>query len=219
MSHTLRPHGPYSLWNPPGQNTGVGSRSRLQGIFPTQGLNPGLPHCRQILYHPSHQGSPQAGKGPSVPGKLEDKTSDDSYSLMNIILNLVTLPGGSGSLDIPEHLSHKNTNTTNTRHHHMVCCCCCVTSVESDSVRPHRWQPTRLPHPWDSPGKNTRVGCHFLLQCMKVKSKSEVAQSCPTLLDPMDCSPPRSSVHGIFQARVLEWGAIAFSPHGQLRAS
>ena len=78
----------------------------------------------------------------------------------------------------------------------------------SDSVRPHRRQPTRLPHPWDSPGKNTGVGCHFLLQCMKVKS--EVAQSCPTLSDPMDCSLLDSSVHGIFQARVLEWGAIAF---------
>ena len=81
----------------------------------------------------------------------------------------------------------------------------------SDSVRPHRWQPTRLPRPWDSPGKNTGVGCHFLLQCMKVKSESEVAQSCPTLSDPMDCSPLGSSIHGIFQARVLEWGAIAFS--------
>ena len=84
-------------------------------------------------------------------------------------------------------------------------------SVVSDSVRPHRQQPTRLPHPWDSPGKNTGVGCHFLLQCMKVKSESEVTQSCPTLNDPMDCSLPGSSIHGIFQARVLEWGAIAFS--------
>ena len=65
--------------------------------------------------------------------------------------------------------------------------------------------------PWDSPGKNNGVGCHFLLQCMTVKSESEVAQSCPTLSDPMDCGPPGSSVHGIFQARVLEWGAIAFS--------
>ena len=65
--------------------------------------------------------------------------------------------------------------------------------------------------PWDSPGKNTGVGCHFLLQCMKVRSESEVAQSCPTSSDPMDCSLPGSSVHGIFQARVLEWGAIAFS--------
>ena len=81
----------------------------------------------------------------------------------------------------------------------------------SDSVQPHRQQPTRLPRPWDSPGKNTGVVCHFLLQCMKVKSESEVAQSCPTLRDPMDYSLPGSSVHGIFQARVLEWGAIAFS--------
>ena len=68
----------------------------------------------------------------------------------------------------------------------------------SDSVLPHRRQPTRLPHPWDSPGKNTGVGCHFLLQCQKVESESEVAQSCPTLRDPMDCSLPGSSVHGIF---------------------
>ena len=81
----------------------------------------------------------------------------------------------------------------------------------SDSVRPHRRQPTRLPHPWDSPGKNTGVGCHFLLQCMKVKSECEVTQSCLTLSDPMDCSLLGSSVHGVFQARVLEWGAIAFS--------
>ena len=81
----------------------------------------------------------------------------------------------------------------------------------SHSVRPHRRQPTKLPRPWDSPSKNTGVGCHFLLQCMKVKSESEVAQSCPTLGDPMDCSLPGSSVHGIFQARVLEWVAVAFS--------
>ena len=86
-----------------------------------------------------------------------------------------------------------------------------MTSVVSDSVRPHRQQPTRLPRPWDSPGKNTGVGCHFLLQCMKVKSESEFAQSYSTLSDRMNCSPPGSSIHGIFQARVLEWGAIAFS--------
>ena len=78
-------------------------------------------------------------------------------------------------------------------------------------IRPHRWQPTRLLHPWDPPGKNTGVGCHCLLQCMEVKSESEALQSCPTLSDSMDCSLPGSSVHGIFQARVLEWGAIAFS--------
>ena len=76
---------------------------------------------------------------------------------------------------------------------------------------PQRQQPTRLPHPWDSPGKNTGVGCHCLLQCMKVKSESEVAQSCPTLSDPMDCSLPGSSAHGIFQARVLELGVIAYT--------
>ena len=81
----------------------------------------------------------------------------------------------------------------------------------SDSVRPDRQQPTRLPHTWDSSGKNTGVGCHFLLQCIQVKNESEVTQSCLTLSDPMDCSLPGSSVHGIFQARVLEWVAIAFS--------
>ena len=81
----------------------------------------------------------------------------------------------------------------------------------SDSVQPHRLQPTRLLCPWDSPGKSTGVGCHCLLQCMKVKSESEVTQSCPTLSNPMDCSLPGSSVHGILQARVLEWVAIAFS--------
>ena len=94
------------------------------------------------------------------------------------------------------------------------CCCCWVASVVSDSVWRHRRQPTRLPRPWDSPGKSTRVGCHFLLQCMEVKSESEVTQSCPTLSDPMDCSPPGSSIHGVFHARELEWGAIAFSVIG-----
>ena len=75
----------------------------------------------------------------------------------------------------------------------------------SNSVQPQRRQPIRLLRPWDSPGKSTGVGCHFLLQCMKLESEREVAQSCPTLSDPMDCSLPGSSVHGIFQARVLEW--------------
>ena len=88
-----------------------------------------------------------------------------------------------------------------------------VKSLQScPTLWPQRLQPTRLPRPWDSPSKNTGVGCHFLLQCMKVKSEREVAQSCPTLSDPMDCSPPGSSIHGIFQARVLKWGAIAVSP-------
>ena len=76
----------------------------------------------------------------------------------------------------------------------------------SDSVQPHRRQPTRLPHHWDSLGKNTGVGCHCFLQCMKVKSESEVAQSCPTLSNPMDCSLPGSSIHGIFQAKY--WSGV-----------
>ena len=88
------------------------------------------------------------------------------------------------------------------------CCCCCVTSVVSDSVRAHRWQPTRLHRPWDSPVKNTEVGCHFFLQCIKVKSESEVTQSCLTLSNPMDCSLQGSSVHGIFQARDNQQGPI-----------
>ena len=71
--------------------------------------------------------------------------------------------------------------------------------------------PPGSPCPRDSPGRNTGVGCRFLLQCMKVKSEREVTQSCPTLSDPIDCSLPGSSLHGIFQARVLEWGAVAFS--------
>ena len=78
-------------------------------------------------------------------------------------------------------------------------------------MRPHRRQPTRLPCPWDSPGKNTGVGCHCLLQSIKVKSESEAAQSCLTRGDPMDSSLPGSSIHGIFHAKVLEWGAIVFS--------
>ena len=82
----------------------------------------------------------------------------------------------------------------------------------SDSVGPHRRQLTRLPRPWDSPGKNPGVGCHFLLQCMKVKSETEVAQLCPTLRDPMDCSSPGSSIHGTFQARVLEWVPLPSPP-------
>ena len=79
------------------------------------------------------------------------------------------------------------------------------------TLRPHRWQPTRFCHPWDSPGKNTGVGWHYLLQWMKVKSESEVAQLCPTLCNPRDGSPPGSAIPGILQARALEWVAISFS--------
>ena len=102
------------------------------------------------------------------------------------------------------------TSGTHQRQNLSLLAAAAATSVVSDSMRPHRRQPTRLPHPWDSPGKNTGVGCHFLLQWVKVKSENEVAQSYPTLSDPIDCSPPGSSAHGILQARALEWGAIAF---------
>ena len=106
----------------------------------------------------------------------------------------------------------KQQQQTNEKQFGISCCHVCqVASVVSNSVQPHGLQPTRLPCPWDSPGKNTGVGCHFLLQCMKVESESEVTQSCLTLSDPMDCGPPGSSAHGIFLATVLEWGAIAFS--------
>ena len=101
--------------------------------------------------------------------------------------------------------------------HYMIISITAAAAVKSlqlcPTLRPHRWQPTRLPHPWDSPDKNTGVGCHFLLQGMKGKSESEVAQSCPTPSDSMDCSLPGSSIHGICQARVLEWGVIAFSQY------
>ena len=145
---------------------------------------------------------------------------------------------------------------------HLCCCCCYVASVVSDPVQPHRWQPTRLPRPWDFPGNNTGVGCHFLPQCRTVKSESEVAQSCltlsdpmeptrllhpwdfpgkstgvgchcllqinpaaaatakslqscPTLCNPIDSSPPGSPIPGILQAGTLEWVAISFSNAGQ----
>ena len=103
-------------------------------------------------------------------------------------------------------------------HSHMYSLAAAAAAAKSLQLCPTLCHPINgsLPgsHPWDSRGKNTGVGCHFLLQCMKVKIESEVPQSCPTLSDPMDCSVPGSSVHGIFQARVLEWSAIAFSNSG-----
>ena len=130
--------------------------------------------------------------------------------------SLVPLPFLKTSLNIWKFTVHVllKPGLDNFEHYFTSKCCCQVASVVSDSVRPHRRQPTRLLRPWDSPGKNTGVGCHFLFQCMKVESESEVAQSCLTLSNPMDCSPPGSSIHGIFQARVLEWGAIVFLRSG-----
>ena len=87
----------------------------------------------------------------------------------------------------------------------------CVCSVMSDSLRFHGPQPARLLCPGNYPGKNTAVSCHFLLQRLEVKSESEVAQSCLTLSDPIDRRPPGSSVHGVFQAKVLEWSVIALA--------
>ena len=139
--------------------------------------------------------------GPITSWQIDGKTTETVRDF--IFLGSKITAGGDCSHEITRRLLFGRKAITNL--------CCCVASVMSDSVRPHRQQPTRVPCPWDSPGKNTGVGCHFLLQCMKVKSESEVAQSSPTLSNPMDCSPPGSSVHGIFQARVLEWGAIAFS--------
>ena len=108
-------------------------------------------------------------------------------------------------VSITKHMEHRSSET-------IAAAAAAAASLQScPSLRPHRQQPTRLPRPWDSPGKNTGVGCHFLLHCMKVKSQSEVAQSCLTPSNPMDCSLPGSSIHGIFQARVLEWSVIAFS--------
>ena len=114
--------------------------------------------------------------------------------------------------EITQNIAQKDDETGKVRygrHTHCCSCCCWVASVVSDSVPPHSRQPTRLPRPWDSPGKNAGVGCHFLLQSMKVKSENEVTQSWPTLSDPMDCSPSGSSIHGIFQATALKWGASA----------
>jgi len=118
----------------------------------------------------------------------------DIFSILPAAMPLQsTLEGGFHTLMIQRVHDVWNLNSD-----HCCCCCCSVASVVSDSVRPHRQQPTRLPRPWDSPGKNTGVGCHFLLHCMKVKSESEVIQSRPTCSDSMECSLPGSSIHGIF---------------------
>ena len=142
----------------------MGCHAFLQGIFQTQESNLGLLHCRQILYQLSYEGSPE---------RAESKLTFLVWQFKHLRQPLVAA------------ILH-NDGTS------FYCPCCQVASVVSDSVRPHRQQPTRLPHPWDSLGKNTGVDCHFLLQGMKVKSESEVAQSSLTLSGPMDYSPPGS---------------------------
>ena len=161
-----------------------------------------LLHCRLILYHLSHQGKPNR----HIAFVLLILFMMPVVSLFTQFTQFTEPRGGKVQAKRLE-------EDTRSRRNCCCCCCFCVASVVPDSVRPHRRQPTRFPRPRDSPGKNTGVRCHFLLQCMKVKSESEVAQSCPTLRDPLDCSPPGSSIHRMFQARVPEWVAIAF--HGR----
>ena len=191
MSYSLQHHGLYSPWNSRGQNTGVSSCSLCWGIVPTQRSNPGLLHWRQSLYQLSHEGSWRILEWVAYPFSSRSSWPRNWTGVSCIAGGFFT------NWAIREAMYSAAT---------------AAKSLQScPTLRSHRRQPTRLPRPWDSPGKNTGVGCYFLLQCMKVKSESEVAQSCPTLRDPMDCGLPGSSVHGIFQARVLEWVAIAFS--------
>ena len=182
-SHGLQPTRLLCPWDSPSKNTAL-----LQGIFLTQQWNPRL----LCLLHW------QAGSLQLAPLGNERDMDSNRGAKWGVRV------GGFNTPLLAMERSPKQGNTALNDTLDCCCCCCEVTSVVSNSVRPHRRQPTRLPRPWDSPGKNTGVGCHFLLRCMKVKSEREVAQSCPTLSDPMDCSLPGSSVHGIFQARVLE---------------
>ena len=136
--------------------------------------------------------------------------SQDDPLKKEMVTHSNILPGkshGQRSLAGFSPWGRRESDTTSLLNNDCCYCCCQVASVVSDSVQPRRWQPTRIPGPWDSPGKNTGVGCHFLLPHVEI----EVAQTCLTLRNPMDCSLPGSSVHGIFQATVLEWGAITFS--------
>ena len=161
---SLRPHGLYSPWNSPGQNTGVGSLSLLQGIFPTQGSNPSLLHCRWILYQLSHSGSPRILEWVAYPFSSRSSWARNQTGLSCIA-------GGFF--------------TNWTIREADICTAAAAESLQScPTLCNHRRQPTRLPSPWGSPGKNTGVGCHFLLQYMKVKSESEVTQWCSTLATP-----------------------------------
>ena len=139
------------------------------------------------------------------------KFSDDCFLPKQLLLELSVLGYSSW-------LHARDRERERERESVCVCVCCVVGSSRASAAAaakslqscPTLCDPIES-RPWDSPGKNTGVGWHFHLQCLKVKSENEVAQSCLTLSDPMDCSLPGSSVLGIFRARVLEWGAIAFS--------
>ena len=198
MSDSVRPHRrqPTRLprpWDSPGKNTGVGCHFLLQ--------------CIKVK---SEREVAQSCPTPSDPMDCSPPGSSVHGIFQARVLEWVAMPFCRASSP-PRDQTSVSCIAGRFFTVLAIAAAAAVASVVSDSVRPHRQQPSRLPCPWDSPGKNTGGGCHFLLQCMKVKSESEVTQSCPTLSDPMDWSPPGSSVHGIFQARVLEWGAIAFS--------
>ena len=171
---------------------------RPHGLWPSRLLypwnSPGKNAGVKVSSHSLLQGIFLTQKSsPSLPHYHQSHQGDPQWVFVNPSLpGYLSFPSHFPPITVKKHAAAKSLQS-------------CLT------LRPYRQQPTRLLCPWDSPVKNTGVGCHFLLQGVKVKSESEVAQSCPTLSDPMDCSLRGSSVHGIFQARVLEWGAIAFS--------
>ena len=224
MPHPHARRGTQGLWSPARASPPLGvhskpptQRHRHQGWPRPQGAHTGTPRPRG-----SGDGDP-GGASLLVPKDPSQKRTQHADGDLGKVTRLLDSGGGgspsSEPILLPERRDRfrEGAGEPGTPHGWgdrslpPCCCCCCVSSVVSNSVRPHRWQPTRLPRTWDSPGKITGEGCHFLPQCRKVKSESEVTQSCPTRSDPMDCSPPGSSVHGIFQARVLELGTMAFS--------
>ena len=226
MSDSLRPHGLPPSWllcpqNSPGKNTGVGCHVLLQGIFHMAGRLFTVWIAREDLFTMLHVKTWSSEQWQQTPRATEKWGLAQETKKQTDWRNQRAHP-----LRVQNHKEKRKSSmqyyekTQNFKEElwtgvaKVGNCCCQVSSVVSDSVRRQSRQPSRLPRPWDSPGKNTGVGCHLLLQCMKVKSESEVVQLCPTLHDPMDCSPPASSVHRIFQARVLEWGATAFSKVG-----
>ena len=153
------------------------------------------PHRRQPTRFPRPWDSPgkNTGVGCHFPSPMHESESEVAQSCRTLSDPMGCSPPGSSV------------------HGEIVCSAAAAKLLQSCPTLCDSRDGSPRGSPWDSPGKNTGVGCHFLLQCMKAKSESEVAQSCRTPSDPMDCSLPGSSIHGIFQARVLEWGAIAFS--------
>ena len=152
---------------------------------------------KKLAYNSTFKKTKIMASGPIITSWQIDGGNVETVSDFIFLVSKITADGDC-SHKIKRHLLLGRISMTNLL---LLQSCPTLCGPIDGSLRPHRRQ---LPRPWDSPGKNTEVGCHFLLQCMKVKSESEVIQSCPTLRDPMDCSQPGSSDHGIFQARVLE---------------